>query len=1042
MPEFFKNLHKEARVAATWRIIFISSVALGACVGLLAFFDFVDRYLPWKEASIAPILLGATGILGLIFILLAARAYSRRPKPRDLAAKVEDANPELMDTLNCAVDLIEKKDGELNPMEERVLKVAAEKADSSTIAKATRPEGRTKCLVLLALGLACGLIAYGLRWSPVEKTLAHFSGLPGMEITTRLSALEGGSENPPDWEYARGSDVSIFANVLRSHRGTKDASLEYEQSGRLHSVQMLSTSEAGRFEFIAPSLREKLRYRVTTPSLNGEWHELTPYSPPELHKVTWKVSPPKYTGLPAAQYEGFTAQKVPQDSVISLEAVVGELPLNVIASVLHEDESRLPIKKGPDGLHLLARNLAEPWKGRIELRDADAPTRDPVISDEFSFKVIRDEPPVVEITEPGKDLELPAESNLLIEFFAADDYGLADAEIIVSHGGKPTTTNVFVEPVEKEKTITHVLSLGEMSLAVGDVVAYHVVVSDNKEPEAQKARSEIYFIEVLPPQGDPMEGGEGMEGEQKEVPVRDFINRTKQIIRSTYDALAEEGKEQEDRAVEITSEALSLKHDMTKVYDEFDGQFPVVDGIDTAELLNEATYFIEQTEIFAGDGELQESLEPSGETLRKLVLLYALLRQNPMKGKGEGKEKSESEEEQTEQEKSDENAKDQPKDPAEQLKALGEALEQAQELRERQQDLNGRIGRAARNGKKGEVNERMAKEQDEIEKDLDDLRDDLYDQSGRLGDVRSLEQAGGEMKKSEKELDQDDPAGAKPHGIRAAEALTNAEQEIEGRMLAAGAAMLEALEKEGQGLAQQQQENSAKTEGAQPGEGKELQREQDRLNQATKDLLSKMEKAGLALRELNENATEDLFGAADEAREDGIESSGKRASNALLYEAFPRAKKEEDKVARELGEAADKIGDVKRKLANQGNLALKELIEGLKKEQAELPGKGDQEMREMAKEVGEQIGALPEAEGDRLLQDIISFFDKVAYDEKASRSKTAANHALTDAIDRLEEYFWKEAAQEQIRRNHETTSAPRKYKRQVEEYFRRIAEGE
>ena len=70
------------------------------------------------------------------------------------------------------------------------------------------------------------------------------------------------------------------------------------------------------------------------------------------------------------------------------------------------------------------------------------------------------------------------------------------------------------------------------------------------------------------------------------------------------------------------------------------------------------------------------------------------------------------------------------------------------------------------------------------------------------------------------------------------------------------------------------------------------------------------------------------------------------------------------------------------------------------------------------------------------------FFEKVAYDEKASRAKTAANHVLTDAIQRLEEYFWKDAAEERMRRNHETTAAPRKYKRQVEEYFRRIAEGQ
>ena len=74
----------------------------------------------------------------------------------------------------------------------------------------------------------------------------------------------------------------------------------------------------------------------------------------------------------------------------------------------------------------------------------------------------------------------------------------------------------------------------------------------------------------------------------------------------------------------LSSDALGLKHEMTKVYDENEA-FPIVDGIDLGELLNEATYHIEQTEIYAGDQMLEESLEPSGKTLRKLVQLYALM---------------------------------------------------------------------------------------------------------------------------------------------------------------------------------------------------------------------------------------------------------------------------------------------------------------------------------------------------------------------------------------------------------------------------------
>ncbi|MFP6899766.1 MAG: DUF4175 family protein, partial [Opitutales bacterium] len=447
MPEFLKILNKEARVAAAWRILLISCLTLALCVGFVALLDVVDRIVPWKEGSIAVLLIGAIALLVAAFLMLVLRAYRRRPNSQELAAKVEDANPELMDRLNCAVDLVEKKGGEYNRMEERVLEEAAEKTNSAIISKATRPSGRTKWLTLIALGLASGMIAYALRWSPVQKALWHFSGEPGLSVTTRLSALDGDAENPADWEYARGSDVSIFAEVLRGHRGTKTAFLEYLDNGRLMSVEMLSTGHAGRFEFIAPtSLSEKLRYRVTTPSLTSDWYVLTPYSPPELKKATWRVKPPEYVGLPEAVHEGFATLKVPENSSIFLEAKVTELPPHVDAVVLGDDGSRLRLDKGPNGTHLLARKLPEPWKGRIELRDADAPNRDPVLSDEFSFLVIRDEPPVVEITEPGKDLELSADANLLIEFFAADDYGVAATEIIVSHGGKRSPTNVFVDP--------------------------------------------------------------------------------------------------------------------------------------------------------------------------------------------------------------------------------------------------------------------------------------------------------------------------------------------------------------------------------------------------------------------------------------------------------------------------------------------------------------------------------------------------------------------------------------------------------------------
>ena len=56
----------------------------------------------------------------------------------------------------------------------------------------------------------------------------------------------------------RGSDVSIFADVLRGHRGQKQATIEYVSGDQLESVEMLETRVLGRFEFVVPVFKDTL----------------------------------------------------------------------------------------------------------------------------------------------------------------------------------------------------------------------------------------------------------------------------------------------------------------------------------------------------------------------------------------------------------------------------------------------------------------------------------------------------------------------------------------------------------------------------------------------------------------------------------------------------------------------------------------------------------------------------------------------------------------------------------------------------------------
>ena len=1041
MPEFLRILRRESLVFVFSRCVIAIAVGLLSWPLTVCLVDFYDAYSPILEKDALGFLIVSTCLSLFIFIWLAIRAWMKRPNAIEMAEEVEKANPKLNDLLNCAVELnVCSKQRELSFMERRVLDTTESEVQAIAWGKGTRPTASYWISILLGLGIGTGFAVWGSGTSPVEKAFDSLSLEPGLSVFSRLTGSVDELSFPATDEFTRGSDVSIFADVLRGHRGEKSATIEFEDVDGIESVEMLDTPVIGRFEFVVPSLREKFHYRVVTPSLMSEWHSISPYDPPSLKSAIWSLSPPAYTNLPDFEHEGFGYVRAPEGSYVRLKVEVEPLPMNIRAEF-----------RSPDGNFTLEQNgtlfwhsfqLSDECKGHLVLRDMDKPKRPPVEYDSILIAPIPDEVPLVEIVEPAKDLQLPADASLLVEVFASDDHGVTDVRMRIEHAGDEDEETIFVDPVEKEKRLSYIFDLNDHALAVGDVLTYMALVSDNKEPENQVARSEIYFIEVLPPEGNSTEGGEGeMEGDTKEIPVRDFINKTKKIIRSTYDALLEtEDSKIEKFSLSLSSDALGLKHEMTKVYDENEGAFPSVDGIDLGELLNEATYHIEQTEIYAGDQMLKDSLEPSGKTLRKLVQLYALMQKmQKQKSKGKGKP---SESEETASDENDPEGKDSEVDPADELRKLAEDLESLKNMRSRQKGLNREMGRLAEAGIEGEKNKNASEEQENLRRDLEELRDDWYKRSGKLGDVESLDSAAEEMKGAAGDLRRDQPREAQPQGELASDALGDAISEVEGKMAGIASRMVEQLAEQAGGLSQSQRQLADSTEAAQPGEGESLKDSQDELNENIQDLLEGIDKTARAMGGFSENATEDLLREGRESREGGVESSGKRASNSLLYEVFPQAKKEEDKVAENLEQLQEGLESIENKLRNLGNGALQELAERLQENLRELPGMSDQQIQEESEELAKALGSLPNASDSERLQNITQFFEQMGINEEPSKSKSMAAAAMSEALEVVEQFFWQEAKQDLLKRNLETSSAPGRYKRQVEEYFRRIAEGE
>ena len=1044
MPEFIRKLRKEVRVFFFSRTLLALMLGLMVWPALIYSLDLYDLFFPILEKNAGDWLNGILTILILFTSGLLAYFYFRKPKARDLAQDVEKANPELFDSLNCAVELQEETEKrDLNFMEKRVLEVTNQKITEIAWGKGTRPTAKFWSSLIFGFIFGGLFTVWSFDSSPVRKAMDAVSDEPGLSVFTALSSDATNQVFEASDEFTRGSDISIFADVLRGHRGEKSALIEFkEATGEISSMNMLRTPILGRFEFVVPSLEESFYYRVRTPSISTDWNTLNPYDPPAAKVVKWNISPPAYTKQEDFEHLDFGYVRAAEGSRIKLNLEVHELPKRVGVELISSD-GNYTLPKNQNGAFIYSFVLENEWKGRFRLWDLDEPLRTPTFLETISFSPVPDEPPVVEITEPAEDLQLPADAQFLLEVYASDDHGVADVRINISHAGEKTEETIFVDPIAQEKFQTYIFDLNDHALAVGDVLTYMALAMDNKEPEGQPARSEIYFIEVLPPEGNSTDAmdGEGQTAETKEIPVRDFINKTKKIIRSTYDAILEDDEVRFEKvSLSIASDALSLKHEMTKVFDENEGMFPIVDGIDLGELLNEATYHIEQSEIYAGDLMLDESLEPSEKTLRKLVQLYALLQKmNKKKMKGKGKKPSESEEESEPSAKTEQEEKE---SLSEQLNQMAKDLKELEEFEDRQRELNKEIGSAAGKGTKGKPNQKTAQEQENLRRDLNRLEEKWYKRSGKLGDVANLKQAGDEMKDAAGDLRRDEPRDAQPHGELAEEALGNAISELESKMAALAGTMVDQLGNAASELAENQREIQGETQGASPGKGDQLKKRQDELNSAADELLKKINEIARSLGKFNENAMEDLLKGARESRENGLERSGKRASNSLLYENFPSAEREEGKVAENLESLENDMKDIANKLRNIGNEALKKLVEDLRKAQEELSGMSKQEMKDSSEEIANSLGSLSNPGRDERLENITQFFEQMAVSEDPTKSKSMAAAAIAEAIQLAEQFFWEEAKESLLRRNQATTSAPSRYKRQVEEYFRRIAEGE
>ncbi|MCC5806912.1 MAG: hypothetical protein JJU00_11350 [Opitutales bacterium] len=1059
MNTFHTRLHDLRRAL---RVRLAGLVAAAALTGFAFALFVLEGYNRAASLREGPALLLTAAALaaaagGLVWGAL--RVWRRHRALRGIADKVEARHPELMDALHCAVELSERQGSGPNPVEAALLGQVEAYSRRIDFRAAVLPGWlRAKPLAaLLTLGIL--LAAAASQLPVVEKAAHHLNDL-------RRGTFTALAVEPGHAEVGRGRDLTVAAEVLR---GEPALHIEYDDADGQRRRHPVFEGETGRPELTFYDVRGEFRYRLLTPSVVSPWYGVEVYDPPELLDFALTTAPPAYTGLEPAEHREPADIEIIEGTVLHFMAET--LPGHRAALLL--DDREVAFAETDDGRHRLEHRPGQPGRYAIVVRDEhERETR----TGRREIDIRRDEPPHVEIAAPGQDLVLEPGERVGIQVFAGDDFGVARVELSVTvAGGDPRRAVLHDAPDRRTPDVEafHALDLADLGAEDGDVVIYFAEATDNRRPEGQRARSEVYFIEVR--EDVEPEEMDGMDGDTEELDVRALIVEVKRIIRETYRSLALEGRDQvrasQDLSVALSRVRAGLTELRTQVRELVGPDNELMD------LLEAANEELETAESLLSRNRGEPAIPPEIAGLRNLVAFENAVRREMQarEGEGEGEGTGEAEEpgEPGEGEGDAPSGEDLPS-----FADLPPLLEDLNALIDSQSGLNRAMGRSERTGAPEDENRALAGDQRGLSTENRDIAQRLSQLPAAAPLTQLLEQADRSMDRAAEALDGHQPGRGERHGVRAGESLVNAAALLEGLINEmAGAMMLGLAERAGDLAGQQSGGAQASREaaaGERPPDG--LEEAQTGLNTDFERLREDLDSAAAELRGQFPEAARNLEQVGRDLDQNRTGGTMTRAANALLYERFDRAEDFQEQAAADLDAAAGGLREagadvpalsdaaVRRALAelDRARRELGQLAEDGGEGEAPAPGDNGEGDAMAAAENGEGEGPADEGEngaqrladlrnrlsgllgeaGDRLDDSQLRELSARLGEESGARTwdgKLRDTDAAVGTASRALLRHLRQSLDERATRRL-SGDAPSRYQRQVEEYFRRLSE--
>ncbi len=294
---------------------------------------------------------------------------------------------------------------------------------------------------------------------------------------------------PGDFEVVKGEDALVeirfegvrprTARILR--REAESASWQHEE---------LVVDRVDSLVYTFKQVKRPFSYQVSANDGYSRIHHVSVVDPPSVRRLRLRYHYPAYSGLEVRVEEESGDISGLTGTVVDFE-VSASKSLRRAALVLNDSLAHSARVEGHRAYVRL--KIETPGHYHFELVDQKGiANRDPI---RYAIQVVEDTSPQVAITDPGRDMDLPENLQLVLAAEAVDDFGIERAFLVYRiNDGPEQGLGLHLEP-GRQVHLTHLWDLASADLLPEDRVYYHVEAFDNDEVSGPKGgKSQEYTL--------------------------------------------------------------------------------------------------------------------------------------------------------------------------------------------------------------------------------------------------------------------------------------------------------------------------------------------------------------------------------------------------------------------------------------------------------------------------------------------------------------------------------------------------------------------